>query len=215
MSRPTTNTDLRLIKAAKELIPQVGTAGLNLRQVAKKADVNLGMFHYHFKTKNEFIKRVFENIYEEFFKSFSLIYEKEQDPEEALRGLLLSMARFSRDNRKLLASLFGDLLNKEEIATGFVRENIGRHVKPFMEVIQRGQKDGVFESMPMAQAVSFLMASVNLPNVIAGHLDRMGRGGKIPLEIDKAVLSDAALEQRVEMALRGLARVSPKTKRKI
>lgn len=196
------------------MIPHVGTAGLNLREVAKKADVNLGMFHYHFKTKNEFIKRVLENIYEDFFKSFSLVYEKEEDPQEALRGMLLAMARFSRDNRKLLASLFGDLLNKEEVATGFVSANVGRHVKPMMEVIKKGQKEGVFETMPMAQAVSFLMTGVNLPNVIGGHIERIGKVDKIPLEINKAVMSDGALEQRVDMALRGLARVTPKSKRK-
>ncbi|MBC7946203.1 MAG: TetR/AcrR family transcriptional regulator, partial [Burkholderiales bacterium] len=50
MPRPSQNTDRRLIKAARKLLPETGCSGLNLRQVAVKAGVNLGMFHYHFKT---------------------------------------------------------------------------------------------------------------------------------------------------------------------
>ena len=55
MSRPSKNTDRLLIEAAKELIPEAGFKGLKIREVARKAGVNLGMFNYHFKTKEKFL----------------------------------------------------------------------------------------------------------------------------------------------------------------
>jgi AcrR family transcriptional regulator len=33
------------------LLPQTGCAGLSVRKVAERAGINLGMFHYHFKSR--------------------------------------------------------------------------------------------------------------------------------------------------------------------
>lgn len=211
MSRPTTNTDLKLIQVAREMLPHVGASGLSLREIARKAEVNLGMFHYHFKNKNDFVKRVLEQIYEEFFKEFSLESSKESSPEENLRGMLLTFAKFTRDNRHLLAALLGDVMNQDKVVLGFVRENFIRHIELLSKVIHKGQKEEVFEDIPIAQAMAFLMSSVNLPNVIGGQLEKQ-LGGKMKMELDlkKTVLSDKALEQRVSMALRGFAKVAVK-----
>lgn len=215
MSRPATNTDLKLIKVAREMLPICGVSGLSLRDIAKKADVNLGMFHYHFKNKNDFVKRVLADIYEEFFKEFSMESDRAASTEENLRGMLVLFAKFTRDNRQLISSLFADILNQDKMVIGFVRENFGRHIEIVIKTIKKGQREGVFEDIPMAQAIGFLMASVNLPNVIAGHFEKLA-GGKIQSEfsMDKTVLSDKALEQRVHMALRGLAKAPSTTKRK-
>ncbi|MBN1226445.1 MAG: TetR/AcrR family transcriptional regulator, partial [Deltaproteobacteria bacterium] len=49
MPRPSKNTDKRLIQAALKMLPKTGCSGLSLRSVARIADVNPGMFYYHFK----------------------------------------------------------------------------------------------------------------------------------------------------------------------
>jgi DNA-binding transcriptional regulator YbjK len=40
-------TRTRILEAALALLPRHGLAALRVRQVAAKAGVNLGMFHYH------------------------------------------------------------------------------------------------------------------------------------------------------------------------
>lgn len=215
MSRPTANTDQKLIQVAREMLPLCGVSGLSLREIAKKANVNLGMFHYHFKNKNDFVKHVLAQIYEEFFKEFSMESSKEASVEENLRGMLLLFAKFTRDNRQLIAALFADILNQDKIVSAFIRENFGRHIEVVIKTIKKGQREGVFEDIPIAQAIGFLMASVNIPNIIAGHAEKLS-GGKLQTEfsLDKALLSDKALEQRVGMALRGLTKTPMTTKRR-
>ena len=58
MPRPSRNIDQLLIAAALELLPNAGTSVLTIRQVCQHAGVNLGMFHYHFKTRDVFLRAV-------------------------------------------------------------------------------------------------------------------------------------------------------------
>jgi AcrR family transcriptional regulator len=52
------DTDQRLVDTALEMAKHSGLSNLKLRDVAQKAGVNLGMFHYHFKTKDQFTRAV-------------------------------------------------------------------------------------------------------------------------------------------------------------
>ena len=58
MSRPSQNADQHLIEAAQKMLKHTSLSQMNIRQVAAEAGVNLGMFHYHFKTKDQFAKAV-------------------------------------------------------------------------------------------------------------------------------------------------------------
>ena len=60
MTRPSRNQDQLLIQAAKRLLPEMGISGMSLQRIADECGVNLGMFHYHFKTKDAFIRKVLE-----------------------------------------------------------------------------------------------------------------------------------------------------------
>src|SRR5688572_1720742 len=129
MARPSQNTDQRLIQAARKLLPETGCSGLNLRQVAARAKVNLGMFHYHFKTKNEFLRQVLQEVYEEFFKELELEAAHYPTPKENLRAALSVFAAFARDNRRLFFALMRDAMNGEQVAQDFLRANLHRHIE--------------------------------------------------------------------------------------
>src|SRR5581483_5845523 len=100
----------RLIEAGREMLRESGLGRVNLRQVAARAKVNLGMFHYHFKTKDQFIRAVLQDCYEKFFRNFNLKIEEEQAPLEKLRKALFAMGQFTRDNRGLFLSMLQDAL---------------------------------------------------------------------------------------------------------
>ena len=62
MSRPSRNVDALLLRAGRELYPETGAAGLSIRKVAERAGVNLGMFHYHFRTKEAFVRQLLQAL---------------------------------------------------------------------------------------------------------------------------------------------------------
>jgi AcrR family transcriptional regulator len=204
MSRPSRGTDQRLIRAARELLPVSGCTGLNLREVARKAGVNLGMFHYHFGSKAEFVRRVLQELYEEFFRGFNLPEETTPDVEKRLRLTLLRMGFFTRDNRHLFVALLKDLLNGDEEVARFVRDNFARHVDILQSLVREGQSGGRFRKLEPLQSLMLLMAFVNGPNLVAGQLECRAGVAAQAQRIRDAVLSDRAVSDRVELALETL-----------
>lgn len=205
MTRPSRNTDQTLIAAARELLPETGCRGFSIRQLTDHAGVNLGMFHYHFKTREQFLSQVLHEVYQEMFASLTFQAQADRPPVENLREAVIVLGTFARDHRLLLRRLLADAMSGDSIAQEFFHRHFPLHLSVMAQLIDAGQKTGVLQKIPLLQALSFLAGAVAFPNIMvtlatdqhivpAAFLDRL----------EKDVLSDAAIAQRVDMAIRGL-----------
>ena len=88
MPRPSRNLDQALLAAGRALLPQRGCSGLSVREVADAAGVNLGMFHYHFKSREAFLKALLQSMYEEMFSQLTFQGSAEWGPSDNLRAAL-------------------------------------------------------------------------------------------------------------------------------
>lgn len=176
MSRPSRNTDRQLIEAARKLVPKTGCTGLNLRQVADQAHVNLGMFHYHFKTKEAFTRQVLKAIYEDFFTNFSRETSelRHSNPLERLEAAVTTIGRFARDNRSLIVSLIQDVLNGEQNVTEFLGQLLARHFSILTEIIEDCQSRDLLPRVPLQQLVIQMMVAVNAPLIAITVIERAG-----------------------------------------
>ena len=95
MPRPSRNLDRLLLAAGRELLPLRGCAGLTVREVTETAGVNLGMFHYHFKSREAYLRALLQTMYEEMYSQLTYQADDKLGPMEALRGAL----RFMRASR--------------------------------------------------------------------------------------------------------------------
>ncbi len=204
MSRPSRNVDALLLTAGRELYPATGAAGLSIRKVADRAKVNLGMFHYHFRTKEQFVRQLLQAIYDEMFASLELAASA-GPPVEALRAALNVLGRFGRDNGRLLRRLIADALAGEAVALEFLRANMPRHVRVMVALIAAAQENGTLRRMPVPQAVAFLAGSVAAPILIGGAIAERALVPALTLDLAAVIASDAAIAERVECALVGLA----------
>jgi AcrR family transcriptional regulator len=206
MPRPSRNIDQALIDAALLLLPETGVRALSIRQIAEQAGVNLGMFHYHFKTKDVFVRAVLQQTYDGMFASLALEAHHSPSPIENLRGALTVLARFARDNRFLLARLIGDALGGDAVAAEFLRGNVPRHIGVIAALIEKAQKDGVIRKMPLMQAIAFIASAVGAPVVLGTAAITSGLMlAALTKRFEREVLSNAAIAERIEMALTGLA----------
>jgi AcrR family transcriptional regulator len=207
MTRPSQNADLRLIEAAQKMLKNTSLSQMNLRQVAANAGVNLGMFHYHFKSKDQFSRAVMQDVYERFFKNFNLRIEEADSSIEKLRQALLAIGVFVRDHRRLMLNMMRDVLDHNEVAISYVKANGQRHAIVLWDLVGRCQKEGVLEKMPRPQALAYLMPSVVGASLAVGGAESVA---KTVFEkgflkgADLLVLSDKALQKRIDMALKGL-----------
>ena len=120
--RPSRNLDQALLEAGRELFPDRGCAGMSVREVADKAGVNLGMFHYHFKTREAFLRALLQAIYEEMFAKLTLEIARPADTLSRIRFAMRALGGFGLANRQFLARIFADALTGEELARRFLRE---------------------------------------------------------------------------------------------
>ena len=208
MPRPSRNLDRALLDAGRELFPRRGCAGLSVREVAEAAGVNLGMFHYHFKTREAFLHALLQGVYEEMYARLEVAASApvaSDDPVEHLREALRSLGRFARAHRTLLARLLADALQGDEIAIGFVRANFPRHVGMIHRLMTRAQASGRLKPLPIPQAMAMCAGSIVAPIVFGGAaLDT----GAIPAAQARALegllLDESAIDQRIDAILEAI-----------
>jgi AcrR family transcriptional regulator len=213
MPRPSQQIDQALLASGRALFERHGCAGLSVRALAEHAGVAPGMFHYHFGSKEQFLRTLLTGVYEEMYGSLLRQAAIEGGPVERLRAALGLLARFARAHRKLLARLWGDANAGEAVAREFFQHNAPRHVGLLMALLGEGQASGALRALPSLTAFSFLMGAVALPTIFVAGLVDAGfapPGGKAAFEAQ--VMSDEAIDARIELALAALAAPARKGK---
>lgn len=208
MPRPSANLDRKLVSAARAMLPRTGISGLAVREVARRAGVNAGMFHYHFKTKDAFLQRVLSECYEDFLQSFREAADGPGTSSARLRRVLVAVARFARDNRVMYALMLRELLNARPEMYAFAKANFPRHVSVVVKLIENCRREGSVRPLPVPMLAMFAMSAMGLPNVVVDALER-GRARTIAgfpaKEFAAMLLSDAMIEERADMAMAALA----------
>lgn len=204
--RPSRNLDRALLAAGRELLPVRGCAGLAVREVAEAAGVNLGMFHYHFKSREAFLRTLLQSMYEEMFSQLTVQRSDPWGPLENLRAALRFLGRFLRANRPILARVMADALCGDPIAVEFLRTNMPRHLGVMHALIVLAQKKGEIRAMPVPQALGFCAGSLAMPILFGGAVAASGALGAAGSKaLEAALLSDSALDERIELALAAIA----------
>jgi AcrR family transcriptional regulator len=217
--RPSRNLDRALLAAGRELFPARGCAGLTVREVADAAGVNLGMFHYHFKSREAFLRALLQSVYEELFAELSASASqmpagtRQARALDFLRAGLQFMGRFVRANRPLLTRVLIDALGKDPIASEFLDRNMPRHIGLLLGLVQQAQKEGSVRSdIPAPNLLGFCAGSLAMPILFGGAmLERGGLAEATGRLIEGALLSDTALDQRIDLALAAISQ--PRTPR--
>src|SRR4029079_3238766 len=94
MPRPGRNIEQVLLRSGRALYPERGSAGLSVRSLAEHAGLNVGMFHYHFRSKDDFLRELLQQYYEEMFGPLSERVHHEGPPLQRLRDALACVTPF-------------------------------------------------------------------------------------------------------------------------
>jgi AcrR family transcriptional regulator len=166
------------------------------------------MFHYNFKTKRAFKRRVLQGIYEEFFQKFQFSVGGEGRPEERLKRAVLFLGTFARDNRAMLLGFLRDAVNGDPDAVAFVQNNFLRHVSVVMALIAECQAKGVLEKRPLPFVFPMFMGAVALPNLVVAMMERAGAQKPFGVPLARAVeqmIGGNAVADRIDILMKGLS----------
>ncbi len=193
----------------------LGCSGLTIRQVAEAAGVNIGMFHYHFRTREVFLRAVMQAAYEEMFAQLAPRAPAQDSARTHLRAALRVIGRFLQANRSLLARILADALGGNAIAREFLRENFPRHLRVIVGLVALGQARGELRPMAPLQAFAFCAGALGMPILFGGALaDSDALDPAFASDMRKAVLTEKALDERIDLALAALAAPPPRKRRK-
>lgn len=206
MPRPSRNIELALLQSGRELYPKLGSARLSIRALAEHAGVNMGMFHYHFKSKDAFLRRLLAGIYEEMFSQLSGEAAQSGPPLQRLRDALAVLARFVRANTHILGRVLADAGAGDEVAADFIRANAPRHLGVLLGLMEQAQAEGLLVPMAPLQRFTFVMGAVGTPLLVAPGIRALGVAPSVLGDALQAqVLSDQAIAERIDLALRALS----------
>jgi AcrR family transcriptional regulator len=210
MARPSRNLDRALLAAGSELFPVHGCAGITIRQVADAAGVNIGMFHYHFGSREAFLRALLQQAYEGMFSHLTLETGRQLEPVAALRSAFRVIGRFARENRRFIVRVMADALSGEVVARDFMRENMPRHLGLIRGLLAEGQRRGAIRAMAPQQALAFCVGAIGSPILLGGAIaDSAALTRAASRAIADALLTEDAIDERIELALAALAAARP------
>jgi AcrR family transcriptional regulator len=203
MPRPPGQADKLLLDAAKRLVARSGFANLKVREVAKMAGVNLGMFHYHFKTRDQFIRVVIEELYGEFFIKLKGSVQDSGDPLKDLREFLIQLGASVAANHVLFISLMRDLMNEEAQVVRLLKRSAPPHVFLMRRLFRRCQRAGVLPVIPFSNYAPLVFGAIAQPLVFHEIVKRknLKRHEFSDLHV---IMSPQAVAQRVDVLLLGM-----------
>jgi AcrR family transcriptional regulator len=204
--RPSQNLDRALLAAGLALFPARGCAGLKVREVAEAAGVNLGMFHYHFRTREAFLRAVLQAMYDAMYSQLTFEVNRGGDALDNLRHAVRFMGRFVRANRPVILRLMGDVVAGEPVALAFARENFHRHLGVVGGLVALAQRAGQLKPVAPQQALAMIASCTAMPILFGGAaIDGGSLGKEANAALERALLGDDAIDERVELVLAGLA----------
>lgn len=197
----------KLLETGKTLLRRQGVSGLGVRDLCRKAEVNPGLFHYYFQTKENFVRELIQEIYDLFFRSLHFEYQRTQSPDKRLEALLEVIGRFARDNRALLLVLLSDAACGEKNVVRVFSEQFPRHVQLLMQTIEEVLANAPKPKPSKFVALSFVMGAVVWPCLFSEIISRsprlVQRFAAAPV-LQRELLSDKAIRARALLAARAL-----------
>ena len=204
MGRLSLHTDKKLLHTGVTLARKKGLSGFTVRELCAKSNVNLGMFHYYFKTKQRFDQEVLRLIYEQMMQDIRIETSPRATARKNTESILTSIYAFVRQNRVLLSALAADVLGGDKNTLKFIVKHFTEHVSLLLRELRRGELTPQAAAMPIGSLASTLVLPVALPQLFSGTLERLGKNLLPPQAqgVISAVWNEENTEKRISLLLK-------------
>lgn len=167
MGRKSQDLDKKLILIGQTLIQEVGVSNVSMREVARIANVNLGMLSYHFQGKEDFILKCLNHLYTPFVSELEEINLDELKDHD-FELFLFKLGQFSRNNRKLILLLIKDMLSQDAVVKEFITQNFAKHFELTLKALRAYLKAPHDNHLKIETALKLIVALVGGPSLISG-----------------------------------------------
>ena len=166
-----TNTETRLIQTGIILAKKQGL-DFTVRQLCTKSKVNLGLFHYYFKSKDNFDKEMLWAVYKKMMTHITMKISDTASPRFNIEQILLGLHYFVAENRMFLSSLIGNLLSGNTKLLQFLSLNFTQHITLISQELKRAKLPKDLKGQPLPAILSMIALPFVAPHILVGLLER-------------------------------------------
>jgi AcrR family transcriptional regulator len=176
-----------------------GGSALSIRKICDLAKVNLGMFNYCFKTKDNYMRLLYTGIQDEVTAYINYESVLDKNSLERLKHALIRLKEHSQKNGKLTEALFFDGLSRFKKYRDYIRRGIIPRFDFLVDLIEEAQHDGYLKKdLPTVEIFGILIFGVLAPEIFKNSLVELEKVYEYPPE---AGVDTYKMEDRMEMML--------------
>ncbi len=137
-----------LLDAAQQILAEKGLPRVTVREVAERAGVKPALVNYYFGSKNDLLRAVADRISAKLLDRIRAVVSQAGSAEERLANMVRAAVAVIGADRyapRLIAEqvLFGE----DEVIDDFVTNFASKNLENFAQVLQEGQRMGVFREV--------------------------------------------------------------------
>jgi len=153
----------RIIKALLELIGQKGSTNITVREISKKANVNLAAINYHFRTTQNLFDEVERSLTEKILRLNEILENSSLDPKQGILLWAKEMMNLIYDNPGILR-IIGNKIMKKDRADIFMGKFVHIEKLPISNFIKdaTGIKDIYILTLKAVQIISGIIGPLIL-----------------------------------------------------
>ena len=111
-------TEEKILCAAESEMLERGYEGARMRGIAEKAEINKGLLHYYFKSKEALLSQVFERTFKDIFQTLNDVFESNRPLYEKI---------------ELAVSAYSDFICKRPKLPFFIISEMNRNAKKHLQ----------------------------------------------------------------------------------
>ncbi len=184
----------KIIKAFLDLISEKGNAKVTVREISKRADVNLASINYHFRTTQNLFNEVENYFTDKIFQINEIFEDSDLDSKQVILTWSKELMNLIYDNPGILWIISNKIIKKDR-SDSFMGKLIQDNKIPLNDLIQdiTGINNTQTQTMKTIQIISGIIGPLIL---------YYGLGKEFGIDLKDAKIRDSYTETLIESILK-------------
>ena len=168
-------TKQRIIDAAISLFYTKGYDGTSVRDIAKRADVNVANISYYFAGKQGLLEQLITDFLEGYIHVIEMSFEQREylSAKEVMRQIIRGILRYQFENRELTRFFYRELsldttLIREVMTVYFSKERY--YIE---QIIRQGQMQQEFQKVSFTMFMTQLKGMIHMPYLYPQYISEV------------------------------------------
>ncbi len=176
-----TNTEQKIIEAARRIFMVKGMSGARMQEIADEAGINKALLHYYFRSKEKLFERIFDEVIKRISGGLKIIFSEEASVLERLYKIVDVYIDALNENRYIPLFVINEINSNPERLSALFQEHVLEHMGKLIEQVQEEGDAGIINPIHPAHLMLNVLGMVIFPFVAYPVIHRVSEAAFEPL----------------------------------